>query len=222
VQGGCALVRGGSSTANLIEPTREPHHALLQKVLQASLREVLPGILDGVLPEAVLCGPGPRQSQKATTQQKQKRVRPPAAEDEDEDFHSHSQNASMKTKIRRLYDGQGFDLRCPLCPQRKAIISGVGFLKHWDTAHSTQPVQMPHATPQAPQTSTPRTERSAAGDHSTQPVQMPHATPQAPQTSAAGDHSTQPVQMAHASTQAPQTRNRTERIAAGDAVILVT
>ena len=88
MQGGCALVRGGSSIANLIEPTREPHHALLQqvllqKVLQASLREVLPGILrevlsgilDGVLPEAVLCGPGPRQSQKATTQQKQKWVR---------------------------------------------------------------------------------------------------------------------------------------------------
>ena len=96
MQGGCALVRGGSSIANLIEPTREPHHALLQQVLlqqvlQASLREVLPGILrevlpgilrevlsgilDGVLPEAVLCGPGPRQSQKATTQQKQKRVR---------------------------------------------------------------------------------------------------------------------------------------------------
>ena len=81
VQGGCALVRGGSSTSNPHKNHIITHHALLQQVflqkvvLQASLREVLPGILDEVLPEAVLCGPGPRQSQKATTQQKQKRVR---------------------------------------------------------------------------------------------------------------------------------------------------
>ena len=89
VQGGCALVRGGSSTSNLHKNHIITHHALLQQVflqkvvLQASLREVLPrilrevlpGILDEVLPEAVLCRPGPRQTQKATTQQKQKRVR---------------------------------------------------------------------------------------------------------------------------------------------------